>query len=51
MDNTTWKREIMGLLMLPPERREQAVSDLLELLKCKDNTQELIKSYGEAVMN
>lgn len=33
MDNTTWKREIMGLLMLPPEKRVQAVEELLLKLK------------------
>ncbi len=35
MDNTTWKREIMGLIMLPPEKRKDAVEKLLDLLKLK----------------
>ena len=35
MDNTEFKRSVMWLLCLPPERREEAVSDLLDLLKLK----------------
>lgn len=35
MENTEYKRSVMWLLMLPPERREEEVSKLLELLKLK----------------
>lgn len=35
METSEYRRQVQWLLMLPPERREQAVSDLLDLLKPK----------------
>ena len=35
METSEYRRQVQWLLMLPPERREQAVSDLLDLLKLK----------------
>jgi len=35
MDNTEYKRSVMWLLMLPPEKRKDAVEKLLDLLKLK----------------
>lgn len=35
LDNQEYKRQVMWLLLLPPERREEEVSALLDLLKVK----------------
>lgn len=35
LDNQEYKRQVMWLLLLPPERRETEVSKLLYLLKLK----------------
>ena len=35
LDNQEYKRQVMWLLLLPPERREAEVQKLLDLLKLK----------------
>lgn len=35
MENTEYRRRVQWLLMLPPERREAEIQQLLDLLKLK----------------